>query len=149
MAQASPNFGALLDTPASEITAPPVFPAGTWHWRVIGQPRQDVSSKKQTPFVEFTLKPMAAMEDVDQEALNEFGSFAEKTLPATFYITEKSTFVLKEFLTHCGISDEGVSLRQMIDEAMNCEVLGSIRHEASEDGQRVFARFGRFAPVGA
>lgn len=146
MAQASPNFGALLDTPSQEVHAPPVFPAGMWQWRVVGQPRFDKSSKKGTEFVEFTLKPMAAGEDVDQDALNDFGSFAEKTLPATFYITEKSLFMLKEFLDHCGIPDEG-SLRQRIDQAMNSEVIGFIRHEASEDGQRIFARFGRFAPV--
>lgn len=148
MAQGSPNFSDLLDTPASEAVAPPTFPAGSWHWRVVGQPRYDKSSKKETPFVEFTLKPLAAMEDVDQEALNDFGSFADKTIPATFYITEKSKFMLREFLVNCGISDEGVSLKQMIEEAVNCEVIGFIRHEASEDGQRVFARFGRFAPVG-
>lgn len=149
MAANSPNFGALLDTPSQDVHAPPTFPAGSWHWRVIGQPRFDKSSKKGTEFVEFTLKPMAALDDVDQEALNEFGSFAEKTKTATFYITEKSLFMLKDFLDACGIEDgDGISLRHRVDEAMNSEVIGFIRHEASDDGQRVYAQFGRFAPVG-
>lgn len=143
---ANPNFADLLDTPSQDVHAPPTFPAGCWHWRIIGIPRRDKSSKKQTPFVEFTLKPLAAMEDVDQDALNEFGDFKDKTLPATFYVTEKSLFMLKDFLDHCGIANEG-TMNDRIEETPNAEVLGWIRHEASEDGQRVFARFGKFAPV--
>lgn len=148
---ANPNFASLLDTPSVDVKAPPTFPAGPWHWRIIGQPRFDKSSKKQTEFVEFTLKPIAALEGVEQDDLDAFGEFKDKTLPATFYITDKALNMLKEFLTHCGIpemdGEAKLTLRQRIDEAMNCEVIGDIRHEASEDGQRVFARFGKFAPV--
>lgn len=143
---ANPNFATLLDTPSQDVTAPPTFPAGPWHWKIIGQPRFDKSSKKQTEFVEFTCKPLAALEGVDPDDLATFGDFKDKTLPNTFYITEKSLFMLKEFLDHCGIEDEG-TLRQRIDEAMNQEFIGFIRHEASEDGTRVYARFGKTAPV--
>lgn len=141
---ANPNFASLLDIDMDDVHAPPTFPAGPWHWRVVGQPRRDVSSKKQTPFVEFTLKPLAALEGVDQDDLNAFGDFKDKTLPATFYITEKSLFMLKDFLVACGLEGK---MEAAIEETMNAEVIGMIRHEASEDGTRVFARFGKFAPV--
>lgn len=143
---ANPNFATLLDTPSQDVKAPPTFPAGPWHWRIIGQPKFDKSSKKQTDFVEFTLKPLTALEGVDQDELNAFGEFKDKTLPATFYVTEKSLFMLKQFLDCCGIEDVG-SLNNRIEESPNSEVIGFIRHEASEDGTRVFARFGKFAPV--
>lgn len=143
---ANPNFASLLDTDSQSVERPKPLPQGTYHCVVKGQPRFDKSSKKQTDFVEFTLQPTAAMDDVDQEELTSMGGFVDKTIKATFYVTENSLWRLKDFLDHCGVADEG-SLRSRIDEAMNSEVLAKLRHEASDDGQSVFARLGGTAPV--
>ncbi len=144
--QTSPNFGALLDKPASDVERPKPLPQGSYHCIVKGLPRFDKSSKKFTEFVEFTLQPTSAGEDVDEEDLEAMGGIANKTIRATYYITEDALWRLKDFLGHCGIEEDG-SLRNMIDQTPNCEVIAFIKHRASEDGQSVFAELAKTAPV--
>jgi len=138
----APNFGALLDTAPSEVERPKPMPEGSYLWVVQGLPEFGKSSKKQTEFVAFTLKCLQAGPDVDLDELEEMGGIADKTTKATFYITETALYRLKEFLEHCGV-EEGTSLRAMIEETMNCQVGGYIRHEASNDGESIFARLGK------
>lgn len=151
---ARPNFGTLLDKAPSDVERPKPGPEGSYLWVVQGLPRQDKSSKKQTEFVEFTLKCVAAGDDVDAEALEAFltaGDGTKKpltdwTTKAVYYLTENSLWRLKDFLEHCGISlDEAESLRQAIEETPNCQVVGYMRHEASADGESIFSRLGKTA----
>lgn len=140
----APNFAALLDKPSSEIERPKPLPVGTYVAVVQGMPRYDKSSKKQTDFVEFTLKLQAAGEDVDAEELAAVGGIADKTMKDTYYITEQALWRLKEFLTNCGLETDGdASLRELIEETPGKQVGISIRHEASQDGQSIFARIGK------
>jgi hypothetical protein len=152
--QSAPNFGTLLDKPSSEVERPKPLPQGSYHCIVKGLPRFDVSSKKKTEFVEFTLAVQSAGEDVDEDDLKNWmvkgdGSsrrIQDATIRATYYITEDALWRLKDFLQHCGI-EEGESIRAMIDESPNCEVIAYIRHRASEDGEAMFAELAKTAPV--
>lgn len=145
-----PSFSSILDAPASETEKPKPLPVGGYVCVVKGLPKRDKSSKKQTPYVEFTLQPLEAMEDVDAEALEEMGGFVNKTLRATYYTTEDAMWRLKEFLEHCGLEvSSGASYNQLIDETPNCQVIAFIRHDASEDGTSIYAKVGKTAPVEA
>jgi hypothetical protein len=145
---ATPNFGALLDKPSQEVERPKPLPVGTYTCIVQGLPRMDKSSKKQTEFVEFTLKPLAAGDDVDAEALEEIGGIGERTIRATYYVTEDALWRLKKFLVEdLGIEEEEKTLRQMIDEAPGQQVFAHIKHQASQDGTSVFAQLADTAPV--
>ncbi|HEX9613651.1 MAG TPA: hypothetical protein VGA05_08555 [Candidatus Bathyarchaeia archaeon] len=141
------SFQDILDRQSSEIERPKPLPTGTYECVVKGLPRFDKSSKKQTDFVEFTLQPTGTLDDVDQEALDEMGGFASRTIKATFYLTEDAAWRLKKFLVDLGI-DESQTLRQMIDEAPGSSVLATIKHRASEDGQSIFGEIGGTAKVG-
>lgn len=148
MAQpAQKSFASILDTPSSEIERPKPLPVGEYVCVVQGQPRFDKSSKKQTEFVEFTLKILEALETVDVDALEEMGGIKDKTIKATYYITETALWRLKDFLDHCNAGDEDESLRQRIDQTPGCQVIVTIKHEASDDGQSVFGRVGGTASV--
>lgn len=150
----APNFSEILDRNPAEIERPKPLPIGTYTMLVKGMPRQDKSSKKGTPFVEFSLSPIAAGEDVDQEALQAWqekadGStrvLADAVIKDTYYLTEDALWRLKKFLTDLGI-EEGNSLRTMIDQAPNRQILVTLRHEASQDGESVFARIATTAPA--
>lgn len=140
---ANPNFGALLDKPSSEIERPKPLPQGTYICVVKGLPKQDVSSKKKTEYVEFTLQPIQAQDDVDAEELQAMGGLADKTIRDTYYITDNSLWRLKEFLDNCGVpDDEGMSLRQRIAETPGKQVGVFIKHTASDDGKAVYANVG-------
>lgn len=155
---ANPNFASILDEAPDEVAYPVSMPAGTYHCVVKGQPRYDKSSKKQTDFVEFTLVPQSAMDDVDADDLKAWADNKDGTtrklqdgiIKATFYLTVKSVFRLDEFHEHCGIDlSVEASRRARNDECMNSEVMAVLRAEASEDGKTIFTRFARSAPVNA
>lgn len=147
MADNSPNFAELLDTNADAIERPKPLPVGGYSTIVTGAPVYDKSSKKGTPYVQFTLKPVAALDDVDENDLNEAGGLENKTIRATYYLTEDAAFRLKDFLEHCGIDMAGKTLRGGIEEAMNCTVGAVIRHRPSEDGTTIFAELARTMPI--
>lgn len=150
-----PTFASILDTPSEQVERPKPMPVGQYVAIVQGQPRFDKSSKKQTEFVEFTLKFNEAVE-VDEEALDTWlekpdGSgrknLADQTIKSTYYLTESSLWRLNDFLEHCGAGDKSMSIRQRIAETPGCSVMVTIKHEAAQDGSAVFARVADTAPV--
>ena len=135
------TFQSVLDMPASDIERPKPLPVGSYVCVVQGQPRIDKSAKKQTEFSEFTLKLLEALDDVEAEDLAAQGGIADKTIKLTFYHTENSIYRLKEFLEHCGLEIEhGILLRKLIGETPGCQVVAHVIHEASQDGESVYAR---------
>jgi len=154
MANTSADFSAILERAPSEVERPKALPTGTYLVVVKGQPQFDKSTKKQTPFAKFNLGFLQALEDVDEEELEQALTSAEGTKTAlteksinhTLYLTENSAWRLDEFLEHCGIELDGKKSRsQMIEETPGCQLLISIKHRASEDGQSVFAEIGKTA----
>ena len=140
----APNFGSILDRAPSEIEKPKPLPQGSYITQIVGQPRFDKSSKKQTEFVEFTHKLLAAQEDVDEDELKSMGGIKEKVMKNTFYLTEGAAWRLKEFLEHCGINlDECENLRAAVEETPGKQVGIFVNHEASQDGTSIFARVGK------
>lgn len=148
MAKAA-QFSDILDTPSSDVERPKPLPQGSYLCVVKGLPRHDVSSQKKTPFVEFTLQPLEAREDVYADDLEAMGGIADKTIRATYYLTNESVFRLKDFLDHCGAGDDTMTLRDRIDEAPNCQVVAFVKHRASQDGQSIYAELAKTAPVEA
>lgn len=150
------SFASILDAAPTEIVRPKSLPVGTYLTVVNGLPRYDKSSKKQTDFVEFMLKPLQAMDDVDQEALNEWmqkedgttRTLADASIKATYYLTETAAYRLDEFHEHCGLElDDKVSRRQRNEQVAGCQVMAFIKHRGSDDGKNVFAELGSTAPV--
>src|SRR5258705_10563889 len=72
---AMPNFASILDQPAADVKPPPLIPVGTYHTVIQGLPEAGQSSKKQTDYFKFQHRIVAALDDVDQDALAE--SFPE------------------------------------------------------------------------
>src|SRR5215472_12966577 len=143
------TFGSILDMPASEVERPKPLPSGTYQSVVDGPHRTGNSSQKGTEFVELSLKPMAALEDVDEEALEAAltsadGSvkpLSDKRIRATFYLTPDSMFRLKDFLVNdLGIEAGNKSIGQMLSEAPNREVLAQLKHVPTKDGTGFFAQ---------
>lgn len=145
---ATPNFSSILDESPTEVAAPQPMPQGTYVCVVQGV-TYDKTTKKGTDYAEFTLRPIAAEADVDEEELEATGGLDGKTLRATFYLTEDAIYRLDEFHTHCGldIQNDGLSRRARNDEVINSEVRAFVKHETSQDGTRIFARFNRSLPM--
>lgn len=146
MAQAV--FSSILDKAPADVKPPETLPVGSYLCTVQGLPRHDKSTKKGTPFIEYTLIIQQPMDDVDEDALNAFGDVKGKPIKATFYDTEQAGYRIKEFFEHCGLDTESVdTLRELVDSPNGCQVIAHLKHEASDDGKRTFARLAGTAPV--
>lgn len=139
-----PNFSSILDEQPTEVDRPKPLPAGTYLCVVAGAPEYGKSSKKGTDFAQFTLKPMSAEDDVDEDELDEAGGLENKTLRTTFYLTEDAVYRLDEFHEHCGIDiSKPQSRKTRNDEVINAHVRAVVKHRSSEDGSRIFAEVAR------
>jgi hypothetical protein len=144
------SFEDILNRNSDEISAPPVLPPGPYHTIVTGLPERGESAQKKTPSLTFKHRIVAPLEGVDEEAMSQIeGGVIGKEIKNTFYITENSAFMLKDFLTNCGIDLDGKSLGAAIDEVPNREVIIFIKHDMVGDGDqaRAIAKVGKTAPV--
>lgn len=146
------NISDILNRPAEDVKPPPTLPVGSYNCIVKGLPEQGESSKKKTPYLEFSLQVTSARDDVDEDEIKAYEA-DEKTIAgtiikATYYTTESALFMLTDFLESLGIDfSGGKSISAAIDEAPNMEVVAYIKHEPSNDGKRFFARLGGTAKM--
>jgi len=140
----SPNFASILDEAPTEIERPKPVPPGTYIGVVQGTPVYDKSAKKGTDYVQFTIKPIAAEDDVDAEDLAEMGGFENKTFKLNFYLTEDAAYRLDEFHEHCGLDiSTPMSRRHRNDEVVNAQIRFTIKHRLAPDGSQTYAEIGR------
>lgn len=144
------SFEDILNQPTEDVNAPPVLPPGPYHTIVTGLPERGESREKKTPSLTFVHKIVAPLDGVDEEALAQIdGGVVGKEIKNTFYITQNSAFMLKDFLANCGIDLEGKTLAGAVDEVPNREVVIFIKHDIIGDGDsaRAIAKVGRTALV--
>jgi len=145
------NFTDILNKNSDDIKPPPTLPMGSYHSIVVGLPEQGESSQKKTPQLKFIHKIIAALDDVDPDAIAEFEADGEKIagqeVENILYVTDKSANMLKEFIINCGVDLTGKSMAEGLDEVPNSEVIINIKHEQSDDGTRTFSKIGRTARV--
>jgi|SRR5215831_9781758 len=141
-----PSFEEILNTPASDIKPPEAYPVGTYHCLIVGPPTPGKSSQKQTDYLRFEYKILAPFKDVDTAKAAE-QQVVGKSIHEDYYITGNAEWRLKDMLKNADISEEGKTLREMISEAPGKQILVTLRHEASQDGKRVFHRVNGTAHV--
>lgn len=149
----APNISDILDRTGDQIDRPSPLPKGSYIMQVKGLPTYDKSSRKQTPFADFTLQPLQALEDVDEEALNEWGARADGSMKALndgsihvrFYLTEDAAFRGVDFCRHCGvdIEEEKITLRQGFERLAGCQVGVFVQHSPLLNSEGVRAEVGR------
>lgn len=129
------NWEDLLKKPAEDAVRPAVLPTGTYVLQVQSH-RFDESSKKKTPFVEFVFKALDAGDDVDREKLAEI-KLSEQKITADFYLTDRSDFMLTDFLSALGLEiGGGRTFGDLIPEATGRTVRCYFVHEPIPDSDR-------------
>ena len=127
------NFAEILSQKVEETERPKPLPPGNYV-STITRHEFGESSKKQTPYVRFWLRPVSPMEDVDQEALGNIKNWDQKELRLDFYLTDDAMFRLRDFLEKSlGLSTAGMSYSEMIQATTGMSCLAQIQHEINGD----------------
>lgn len=148
----NPNFSSILDKPFdAEANRPIPIPQGSYVCIVDGIPKFDkTKSSDPTDVVEFYLKPVSPMPDVDQAALQEAlkgTSLSDVKLRTSFYLTEKAVYRLDEFLENLGLDKGSVSRKEGVSMAPGRQVIAVVTHASSKDGKAVYANVNSTARV--
>lgn len=131
-------FEGLLDTNLDEVEKPKPLPEGSYLTRVVSY-EETISSKKKTPGLKFTFEIIEPMDDVDESEIEAVGGVVGKNQRTTYWLTEGSMFMLKEFLEeHVGVDIEGQKLSDAIQAAVNEVVVINVSHRMTDD-DRIFA----------
>jgi hypothetical protein len=156
-AEATKSFASLLDTPFAQISRPKPAPHGTYLAMVKGLPRYDKSTKKGTPFSEYTMQLLESQDDVDSDALTEWLTkgngesvpLHDKTMRLTFYHTPDSLWRLEKFLKDLGLEaeddDQSIGDVEQMTPGRQCYV--HVKHSPSDDGETMFANIDKTGPV--
>jgi hypothetical protein len=150
---AKPEFTSVLDQMPDEIERPKPLPPGSYVCLIKERPVQDKSSRKETPYIRFALHPVEALENVDEDWLNEAltrangekKKLSDMTIFATFYDTPDAGFMLKEFLLNdCQLENTG-TIGQIMNNAVGCQVIATIKHRSLDNN--TFVDLKSTAPV--
>jgi hypothetical protein len=134
----------LLNTPGDQIKPPPLLPVGTYLVGIVGQPEMITSTQKQTPGCAIKYKFWQARDDVDSDDLQAILAESGQTLndvemTDTFYFTEKSLFMFKQFYANALDIPESYSPKQAMAEMPGKQLLIHIRHRPRQDGSGLYA----------
>lgn len=156
-AATNPNFGSILDKAPSEVERPKPLPVGTYFTTLVGLPRFDKSTKKQTEYVEFMHKIISAEADVDEDDLATYltspdgtkKKLSDVTMKNTYYLTENAAWRVKDFLRNCGfdVDTDDRTMREMVEDTAGKQVGVYVTHTPSQDGQSVFANIDKTVAV--
>lgn len=142
------DFAALMNKPVEDAVRQPPAPAGTYLAGIVSH-EFGTSTKKGTPYCRFNFQPLAAQDDVDEEALEEVGGvefLSKKRMRYEFYLTDDAMFRLREFLEEAlGLNCSGRNFDEVVPETANMQVLISVVHTLSDDGKETYANIDTFA----
>ncbi len=151
------TFSSILDTPMSQIARPKPAPHGSYLGMVRGLPRYDKSTKKGTPFSEYTIQLLEALDDVDEESLNVYLTkgdgtvvpLKDKTMRLTFYHTPDALWRLEKFLKDLGLEpeDDDESIGDVEQKTPGRQLIIHVKHSPSDDGETMFANIDKTGPA--
>ena len=131
------DLSTLLGQEVEKAERPKPLPVGTYRM-LIGSHKFGESSKKKTPFVEFSLTFVEPQADVNTEqlaAVEEQKPLGERELQATFYLTDSARYRLREFMEELGLEiGGGRTFQDVIPETRGHMVDVYIKHSFSDEG---------------
>ena len=134
MASKSADFSKILNKKPEDIEKPKPLPPGEYR-AVITSVELDESAQKKTPFARFSYNLIEALDSVDPDLLAQAGGIRKKDgEPRSmsrddYYITEDSTWRLKEYFNSMFGENNWESLAWGIENANGQEVILTLHEE--------------------
>lgn len=153
------DFNQVLKTKVAEVERPPLVPHGTYIGAVskVPTPRDLSGPNFSGNVVDFNIKLLQAQEDVDADALREFGSLKSAMVQHSFMFNkdddnafQRTLFNLRRFLEDTLKIDmsDGKDISQALNESVNRQFLVEIKWEPDKNDKEVmYARVKKTAPT--
>jgi hypothetical protein len=106
-------------------------PIGSYRMSVVDFPIEDVTKGKKTPFLQFSLRYLEAL-NADKAALAEWlGDYAltDLTYNHRYYLTDKAAWRLVKFLDDLGAGNASMKISDRLFEAIEKEVFITFDYE--------------------
>lgn len=140
------NFADQLNTNIGDIERPPLLPTGTYRWMVEKVPSFDTIANGDFDVVDFQLRCLGNEDDVDEEALREFGNVTNARMRHRFLFNKndealfkRTLFNLKRFLNeHLRVdASEDAPLKEALNASVNMTCKGLIRWRPDKNDPEV------------
>jgi len=150
------KFTDALDRSLEDVKRPPNPPIGHYVWQVSKHPDNSSFEAKSTgktfDRVEFTVKIVSPMDDVDPDDLADYGDVSGFTSRNSFLFDnedeqafERSLFNLKRFFEHLGLTEGEIA--ENLANSVGAQFVGELKHRPDPtDPEIVYAELGRTAP---
>jgi hypothetical protein len=146
MAKKEMTLAEILQQPIVSAERPKPFPTGSYVCAVQSYDTGEIASG--TEYIDFTLKPVKAMRDVDKDALKEVGGLGDRTLRYRMWGTSASSFRLRNFIENCGVDfNEKTPFERGLRACINQQVVAHVTHNPSADGEIFYANVKSTAPI--
>lgn len=140
------DFSKILSKQAAALEKPKPLPVGTYLCNNPQLPKFIGVGKQETPCAEFGLVVLAPGDDVDAQALTDFGDWKGKNIRHRMFLTEATEWRTKEELKEAfGIEEGEKTLGQMFNETVNKQVYVTIKHRPNEDGTDLYMEVEKLA----
>jgi hypothetical protein len=150
MADEKLNWNDLANTTVGDVERPPLKPIGHYVGVFSGKAETGESTKKGTLYATFPVQVNEALDDVDQEQLNEAGGPNFKG-ECTFWLSPKALWMITEFGKQMGASDE-LNVMELIEWLGDCgePIVFQGTHEPNDrNPERPFFRLQNPVPLSA
>ncbi len=152
------NFAAIANKKVADIERPPNLPIGTYLAVVAKIPAQGAVSGGKWETLDFMLKIIRPMEDVDPDALKAYGDITRRVMQNRFMFSteDEDKFLAAEYrvkrfcFKHLQVDEtSGMSWTEMLNESVNHQCFVSVKWEPDKnDAEIIYDRIGKTAPVG-
>ena len=155
-----PNLDFIMDKVADSVERPPLAPLGDYVWQVTKLPEPDrvISSDKGSwDVMEFPVQVVRATDEVDPDLLKAYGDVKNIRARKSFLFTkdpsdqagrDTTAFQMTEWLTkHLG-QDSSMTVRELVNGAVNKQFLGTLKYRADANDKSVqYHELGKTAPL--
>ena len=153
------NFQDALNTKAEDIDRPPLMPIGTYRWMVTKHPTLDTIADGRFDVVDFMMKSLSALDDVDADDLAEFtskaGELTNQARRLRFLFNKedegafnKTMYYLKTFIgEHLKVDTAGMAMKEMLAATPNMTCSAAIKWRPDRDNPEIqYDEIGKTAP---
>ena len=152
------NFADALNVPVNEIERPPLIPVGTYRAQVSKVPSMDTISEDRWDVIDFNMRLVEPLEDVDQDELSKYGGLSPASVIRHRFMFsredeaffKRSLFNVRRFLQdHLKVDmNDSTSLKEALNGAVNHQCIVHVKWRADKNRpEELYNEISKTAPL--